>query len=163
MAVRNCKEIGENLQKIIRRLLANDNLVNLLYYTGADALTQPHLTQDQKEKEVFEKLIKLTPRIGPKEGAQSMVVVRVSDAMQLASNPEFKRVIIAIETFVPNTQFFIDGDNLRPFAILGEIEESLNGKTINGVGKMQGGDFSFNYVTEEICCYQQVFEIIAYD
>jgi hypothetical protein len=32
-----------------------------------------------------------------------MVVVRVSDAMQLASNPEFKRVIIAIETFVPNT------------------------------------------------------------
>ena len=51
MAVRNCKEIGENLQKIIRRLLANDNLVNLLYYTGADALTQPHLTQDQKEKE----------------------------------------------------------------------------------------------------------------
>jgi hypothetical protein len=69
MAVRNCKEIGENLQKIIRRLLANDNLVNLLYYTSADALTQPHLTQEQKEKEIFEKLIKLTPRIGPKEGA----------------------------------------------------------------------------------------------
>ena len=58
MAVRNCKEIGENLQKIIRRLLANDNLVNLLYYTGADALTQPHLTQDQKEKGVYKKWIK---------------------------------------------------------------------------------------------------------
>lgn len=163
MAVRNCKEIGENLQKIVRRLLANDNLVNLLYYTGADALEKPHLSQDQKEKEVFEKLIKLTPRIGPKETAQSMVVVRVASAMQLDSNPEFKNVLIAIETFVPNTQFFITGNNLRPYAILGEIEESLNGKTINGLGKMQGGDFSFNYVTEEICCYEQTFVITAYD
>ena len=32
MAVRNCGEMGENLQKIVSRLLANDNLVNLLYY-----------------------------------------------------------------------------------------------------------------------------------
>ena len=163
MGVRNCAELGENAQKIMRRLMANQDLLKLLYYTDKDPLSHEDLTKEQIQKEVFEKLIKLTPRIGPKEGAQSMVVVRVSDAMQLASNPEFKRVIIAIETFVPNTQFFIDGDNLRPFAILGEIEESLNGKTINGLGKMQGGDFSFNYVTEEICCYQQVFEIIAYD
>ena len=33
MAVRNCAEIGENLQKIVKRLMANDNFVNLLYYT----------------------------------------------------------------------------------------------------------------------------------
>lgn len=163
MAVRNCREIGENLQKIVRRLMANDNLVNLLYYTQVDALTRPHLTQEEKEKLIFEKLIKLTPRIGPKETAQSMVTVRVDKAFQLESNPEFKTVIIAIETFVPNTEFYINGDNLRPYAILGEIEESLNGKTVNGLGKMVGGDFSFNYVTEEISCFEQTFTIISYD
>ena len=31
MSVRNCAEIGINLQKIVKRLLANDKLVNLLY------------------------------------------------------------------------------------------------------------------------------------
>jgi hypothetical protein len=45
MGVRNCAEIGENLQKIVKRLLANDNLVNLLYYTDKDPLNQPHLTE----------------------------------------------------------------------------------------------------------------------
>jgi hypothetical protein len=32
MGVRNCAELGENLQKIVKRLLANDDLVKLLYY-----------------------------------------------------------------------------------------------------------------------------------
>jgi hypothetical protein len=38
MGVRNCREIGENLQKIVTRLMANDRLVNLLYYTDKDPL-----------------------------------------------------------------------------------------------------------------------------
>ena len=36
----------------------------------------------------------------------------------------------------------IKDSNLRPFAIMGEIEESLNNKTINGLGKITGGDSS---------------------
>ena len=38
MGVRNCAELGENLRKIISRLLANDALVNLLYYESEDPL-----------------------------------------------------------------------------------------------------------------------------
>ena len=38
MSVRNCGEIGVNLQKIVARLMANDNLVKLLYYTDKDPL-----------------------------------------------------------------------------------------------------------------------------
>ena len=45
MGVRNCREIGENLQKIVARLMANDRLVNLLYYTDKDPLNQPPLTK----------------------------------------------------------------------------------------------------------------------
>ena len=45
MGVRNCREIGENLQKIVTRLMANDKLVNLLYYTDKDPLNQPPLTK----------------------------------------------------------------------------------------------------------------------
>jgi hypothetical protein len=45
MGVRNCEDLGVNAQKIIRRLMANQNLLKLLYYTGKDPLSQPDLTK----------------------------------------------------------------------------------------------------------------------
>jgi hypothetical protein len=45
MGVRNCEELGRNLQKIVNRLLANDNLVNLLYYTDNNPLEHSALSQ----------------------------------------------------------------------------------------------------------------------
>ena len=53
MGVRNCREIGENLQKIVTRLMANDKLVNLIYYSDKDPLSQPYLTDEQKKQEIF--------------------------------------------------------------------------------------------------------------
>lgn len=161
--VRNCKEIGENLQKIVNRLLDNDNLINLLYYTDKDPLSQPHLTDAEKQSKIFNKLVKIVPRVGPKETAQSLISIRVDNALRLGSNTEFKNVSIQIEVFVPNEQWIIKNSNLRPFAILGEIQSSLDSKTINGLGKMTGGDFALNYVTDEITCYEQSFSITSYD
>ena len=162
MGVRNCAEIGVNLHKIINRLLVNDDLVNLLYYTDKDPLSQPVLSDEQKKKEVFEKLLKIVPRIGPKETAHSLVAVRVASGRKDLENNEFRNISIIFDIFVPLTQWFLKDDNLRPFKILGEIEKSLNDKTINGLGKMSGGDFDLNFLTEEVCCYTQKFEITTY-
>ena len=104
MSVRNNAELGENLQKIVARLMANDNLVKYLYYTDKDPLSQINLTEGQKRKEVFEKLIKIVPRVGPKETAHSIVTVRVASAHRANLNSEFKNIIISIEVFVPLTQ-----------------------------------------------------------
>lgn len=163
MGVRNCREIGENLQKIVKRLLANDNLVNLLYYTNKDPLNSLPLTEEQKQKEVYEKLIKITPRVGALEDAKSVVAIRVVSGHKLSSNTEFRNIEISIEVFVPLSQWIIKSTNLRPFAILGEIEESLEGKTVNGLGKLEGGNFSLSFLTEEIGAYEQTFQVISYE
>lgn len=163
MGVRNCKEIGENLQKIVRRLMANDRLVNLLYYSDKDPLSQPYLTDEQKKKEVYEKLIKIIPRVGPKETAQSIIALRIVNGNKISANTEFRNIKISVEVFVPLTQWIIKDTNLRPFAILGEIEESLEGKTVNGLGKIEGGDFELNFLTEEIGAYEQTFWITSYE
>ena len=163
MGVRNNREIGENLQKIVARLMANDNLVNLLYYTDKDPLSQPPLTEEQKQKQVFDNLIRIVPRVGPKENANSIVVIRVTKGEKDYQNSEFKNISIAIEIFVPLTQWYIKDSNLRPFAIMGEIESSLSGKTINGLGRMEGGDFILNFLTEEISAYEQYFGLTHYE
>ena len=163
MAVRNCAELGENIQKIVKRLIANDDLVKLLYYEDDDPLKQPSLSAEEKNKEVFEKLIKTVPRIGTKDSAKSVIVVYVQRASKLSGNKEFRNVRILIDVVVPLTQWFIRDINFRPFAILGELQNSLDGKTINGLGKISGGDFELNFVTDDVICYQQVFEITEYD
>ena len=163
MGVRNSEEIGVNLQKIISRLMANDDLVNLLYYSDKDPLNAPHLSKEKKQEEVFEKLIKIIPRIGPKEDAKSVIVLKVNGAHKIPGNTEFKSIKISVEVFVPLTQWFIKDSNLRPFAILGQIEKSLDGKTINGLGKISGGDFDLNFLTEEMSAYEQNFYITDYE
>ena len=163
MSVRNCAELGINLQYVIKRLFANQNLLKLLYYTDKDPLAHEDLTDEQIQDEIFEKLIKIVPRVGPKETAHSIVAVRVARGQGVASNNEFKNITIGVEVFVPLTQWIIKDSNLRPFAIMGEIQKSLNGKKIEGLGKMVGGDFALNFLTEEIGAYEQTFMITAYD
>lgn len=163
MGVRNCIELGENAQKIIKRLMSNQNLLKLLYYTDKDPLSQPDLTEKQIKEEVYEKLIKIIPRVGPKETAHSIVTVRFIRGRRNPNNNEFENISVAVESFVPLTQWVIKDVNLRPFAILGEIQKTLNGKTINGLGKMIGGDFDLNFLTEEISAYEQNFALVTYD
>lgn len=163
MNVRNCEDIGINAQYIIKRLLANQNLLKLLYYTDKDPLSHEDLTPEQIKEEVFGKLVKIVPRIGPKETAHSIIALRIARGRGLAQNSEFKNVMISIETFVPMTQWIIKDTNLRPFAIMGEVQKSLNNKKIEGMGKLTGGDFDLNFLTEEISAYEQTFVLTSYD
>lgn len=161
--VRNLGEMGSILQKIMNRLLANQDLVKLLYYTDKDPFAGEDLTDEQIQKEVFEKLVKIVPRVGPKETAASLIALRVVRGTQNMENMQFRDFQINIEVFVPLTQWFIKSDSLRPFCIMGEIQKSLNNKNINGIGKITGGDFALNFLTEEISCYEMTFNLVAYD
>lgn len=163
MGVRNCEDLGVNAKKIMQRLMANQNLVKLLYYTDKDPLSHEDLTKEQLQNEVFGKLIKIVPRVGPKETATSIVSIRITRGRTNVANKDFKDVIISIESFVPLTQWLIKDVNLRPFAIMGEIQRSLVGKKIDGLGKMEGGDFDLNFLTEEISAYEQMFYLTSYD
>ena len=163
MAVRNCAELGINLQKIIKRLTSNQNLLKLLYYNDKDPLNQEDLTEEQIKEEDLEKLIKVVPRIGPKETANSIISVRITNGRKNLENNEFRNILISIEIFVPLTQWMIKDSNLRPFAIMGEVQKSLDNKTINGMGKMVGGNFELNFLTEEISAYEQTYSLITYD
>ena len=68
MAVRKLQEMGENLQLIVKRLLANQTLLKLLYYTDKDPLSQPELTKDIIKEEVFEKNLNEDSQNKPRSG-----------------------------------------------------------------------------------------------
>jgi hypothetical protein len=161
--VRNYGELGICLQKIIDRVLHNQNLVKLLYYTGKDPLAEEDLTEEQLKDEVYEKVVKIVPRVGPYETSRSVLSMRVVRGRGLQENAEFRDLIIHFEVFVPMTQWFIKDSNLRPFAIMSELQKTLNNKIINGLGRMQGGDFSLNFLTDEMSCYEIEYRILNYE
>jgi hypothetical protein len=162
-SVRNCNELGENLQKLVKRLAANQNLLKLLYYTSQDPLSQPDITDEQFQKEIFEKLIKIVPRVSGKDNSKSIIVLRVSRGVKNPENTEFKDVTIMVEIFVPLSQWIMVGTNLRPFAILGEIEKSLANIKINGLGRLLSGGFELSFLTDEIGAYEQLYSLTSYD
>lgn len=163
MSARNLGELGIDLQKIVSRLQANQRLLKLLYYTGKDPYSEADLTSEDIKNKIYEKLIKVIPRVGPKDNAASIIALRVVNGNCNLQNNEFRDFIISIEVFVPLTQWFIKDSNLRPFAIMGEIHNSLNHKVIDGLGKITGGDFKINFLTDEISCYEMTYLITTYD
>ena len=163
MSTRNLSDLGLNLQKIITRLQSNQTLLKLLYYTDKDPYSKEDLTPEQIKNEIYDKIIKIVPRIGSKETAQSLVTMRVVRGYSNQGNNEFRNFQIAIEVFVPLTQWMIKDSNLRPFAIMGEIHKSLNNKVIDGLGKMKGGDFQINFLTDEVVSYEMVYQFTSYD
>lgn len=161
-SVRNYQELGINLQKIVSRLMANDDLVRLLYYVNQDPLSQNALAATDKQK-LFNDLICVVPRVGAREDSKSVIAIYIPHAAAVAGNNEFRNISIAIDIFVPLTQWIIKDSNLRPFAIMSEIDKSLAGKTINGLGKIQGGNFDLTLLTDEISCYHMEFSITEYE
>lgn len=161
MSIRNCGELGINLQKIISRLMANEDLIKLLYYTGADPLSEEILTDEQKKKEVFNELIRLIPMVPPRQDSKSVIAIYIQKGSANANN-EFQDITFMIDVITPFSQWIIKDTNLRPFAILGEIQKSLVGKNINGLGTIKCGDFALSDLTDEVSIYTQPFMITEY-
>jgi hypothetical protein len=69
--------------------MANDDLVNLLYYTDKDPLSQPHLSDEEKREKIFENLIKIVPNVSDREDDKSVIAIRVVGGSKVNSNTEF--------------------------------------------------------------------------
>lgn len=162
--VRYLQEMGLNLMKIIKRLLANQNLLKLLVYTDKDPLSQDKSNISAKEayKNGDNGVIRIVPVIGYKDDSQSIITLRIKKGVFPAANSEFLDIYFSIEIFVPNEQWVIKGDNLRPYMIMGEIQKSLQDKEINGLGKIRGSGFSLNYTTEEMSAFIMDFKITQF-
>ncbi len=162
MAIKDSAEVGENLMKIIRRLMVNQTLLKMLYYTDKDPLSQPDIPEDIIKHDIYNKLIRIIPKLAPVEDGKSIISIKV-DSAEKNFNTEFRDVKIIVEVFVPITQWFLKSDNLRPYIILGEVQKSLEGKSINGMGRIYCEGFSYYFGADDMTVFQEIFHIITYD
>lgn len=163
--VRHLEELGENLQKIMKRLLANQKLLRYLYYTDKDPLnnSKDDVTSDEAYRDGRTGVVRIVPVIDEKDNSQSVLTLRILKGVPSEENSEFLEIYFVIEVFVPTEQWIMKGANLRPYAIMGEVQRSLDDKKINGLGEIKGSGFSVNFFTEEISAFLMSFRIIQYN
>lgn len=159
MSIRNCKELGKNLQEMMKRLIANQNLCKLIYYTDKDPLNQPDIDGSL----LINNGITVIPKYNPVEEANAQIILTLQNANKIDSNTEFRYINFIFYVYVPITQWAIKNENLRPFLILQEIENSLNGKNINGLGTLKSGDIDLNSVTQQMTCYTLNFYLTDFN
>ena len=87
-STRYLQEMGPNLIKIMKRLLANQNLLRLLIYTDKDPLSKdkPDLTQEQAYQQGDNGSIRIIPIIGTKEHSSSIITLRVLKGIPSTGN-----------------------------------------------------------------------------
>jgi len=167
MSVRFYSDIGENAMIIVKALLANQRLMRLIYYTDKDPLANdaqhPDVSDTIIQEEIFGKRLKIVPRVATNETANPTVVIKFDRFVPNEENIEFKDVKINIEVMIPISSWIVRDTNLRPFLLMGEIEKSLKGKKINGLGKIESAGAQLNFLTDEISDYEMTFWITSYD
>lgn len=157
MAVRNSKELGQNLVLIAKRLLNNQDLLKLLIYTNSDPLSGAQIEEPFK---LLHKNVKVVPIVNENDfKGESKIVLLYSSAVVNGENQEFKDLELSIAIYTPLDQWILNSEDLRPFLIMSKIEESLKGKRINGLGTIQLKGSTLKGVTSEVSCYLMEFSI----
>lgn len=157
MVQRNSGELGINLYNIAQRLVNNSTLCKYLKYTNDDPLNNPDI--ENPIKDILHKNIKIVPLVNVEEHNTESTVVIVFDGVSLnETNTEFNSVKLTILVYTPLREWQINDINLRPFLIISEIEKTLKGKRIEGLGKLMYHGFELELLTANISGYRMEFD-----
>ena len=159
------QELGPNLMKICKKLLANQNLCKLLINTDINPLSPnyPDLS-DEERMDLFGKNIRPVPLITSEdETTTSKIIVVFSDGDPNDENTSTEDITVLIYVYTPYKEWIIAGDQIRPFALMSEVRKTLQNKRINGLGEIKYNGFTISSLTTETGSYLMRFSIHAFD
>ena len=128
--------INKDLDIITNRILKNDRLQKLLYYTTKNPLTQPSLSEDQ-QLEVLQKNIKIVPKLYIDGSVLNYIIISFDNFIPNATNPEFRDNIISFDIICHFDQWQLNDFNLRPYRIAAELDSIFNDTHLTGIGTLQ--------------------------
>lgn len=127
--------VDKDLSLIINKLLKNDRLCKLLYYTQPDCLKANDLNMKEKIS-MLHKQIKIIPKISIDSNCPNYIIVGMKN-FKPTENPEFRDCIISVDILCHPDHWSLGDFALRPYKIAGEIDAMLNEQRLTGIGKIQ--------------------------
>ena len=127
---------------IINKMLSNERLKRLLYYTDKHALNRANLNEDQS-LELIGKNIKIVPKLTVDSSVLNYIILSF-DKFIPSENPEFRDNLIQFDIVCHFEQWPLLDMQLRPFKIAAEIDSMFNETRLTGIGKLEfiGGNLT---------------------
>lgn len=126
----------KDLSLIFQKIMGNQRLLKMLYYTQKDCLKAPDLT-DTEIYGMLEKQLKIVPNLTIVEECPNFVIVTFDNFIPNASNPEFRDCTINFDILCHPDHWNLGNFQLRPHKIAGEIDAMFNNQYLTGIGTVQ--------------------------
>jgi len=136
--IRNFKAVGDNLFIIAQKILEDDDICKLLYYTDNDPLSLQHSMTEDEKYSLLHKNILLVPKVPENDDIKGSYILILYDGFNTnLANSEFKDADLLFIIVCPPENWIINDSSLRPFLIMSRIDELFGNKKIANIGKLQ--------------------------
>lgn len=139
--------VEKDLNLIVSKMLKNERLKRLLFYTTKDALDKPNLTEDESI-ELIGKNIKIVPKLYVDHSVLSYIIINFDNFIQ-SSNPEFRDNSIEFDIICHFDQWQLKDLALRPYKIAAEIDSMFSNSRLTGIGKLEFASANEIILTDE--------------
>ena len=118
--------MAKDTSLIIDKILNNNNLLKLLYYTDEDCLNKPNLTSVQKKELFDEKIISNIPKVMIDKEKKNFLRITYDSFTPNVENPYYRDHIVELKIICPFDCYDLGDFDLRPYRIAGELDSMLN-------------------------------------
>lgn len=155
---RRFEVMGTNTFNIANKLMSNQNLCRLLKYQVRDPFEKKY--PDVDGIELLNKQIMIVPKIFDDSTEKTSYVVAIfSNFVTNALNPDFKLSTIRFDIACPYDEWVLNGQSLRPYLMMQEIDNMFNGAQMAGIGTLQFIRAESIVLTPQIGGYSMLYQI----
>lgn len=128
--------MGENLFRILNKIITNQRICRLLKYQNEDPFSED--LEDVNGLDLIHKQICVIPKIPETDGTEMSFINIVFDKFVVNSNnPDFKISTVRFDVICPFNEWIVNNSNLRPYLIMQELDAMFNQAKMSGIGNLQ--------------------------
>ena len=159
--------IEKDTNLIISKMLQNERLKRMLYYTTPDCIKNAtgkcgNLTEEQSV-ELIGKQIRMIPRLALDGELLNYIIVNFDHFTPNLTNPHFRDNIIEFDIICHYDQWQIADGQLRPYRIAAEIDSMFDNQHLSGIGTLQFLSASQLIVSDEFAGLSLLYSAIHGD
>lgn len=126
--------IDKDLALIVNKILQNQRLCKLLYYTQKDCLQAEDLSMEQRIS-LLNNHIRIIPKLPITTQCPNYIIITMTDFTP-TDNPEFRDCTINFQVLCHPDHWNLGNFALRPYKILGELDAMFNEQKLTGIGTL---------------------------
>lgn len=127
--------VEKDMNLIVSKMLKNERLKRLLFYTTKDALDKKNLTEDESLA-LIGKNIKIVPKLYVDHSVLTYIIINFDNFLQ-TGNPKFRDNSIEFDIICHFDQWQLKDFALRPYKIAAEIDSMFTESRLTGIGKLE--------------------------